>query len=425
MHGEWRGVLAGLQRRADCNGAWGTAVPCCVLSSAEDGGSRLVVRLDDGRTVVCPQRCFRADCSEAPMRSRHLRNAMYVVDDGCWVESVGFSRSRTGRFMRVWGDSKAAQRAVQGGFSHMHSSGGVLYTSHSDGSVRATGQCDAEQRVLWRCGPEQAPINTLVAAGGFVGGLRLAGESRRELLVLSARSGRVLAAVGFKRALPFQREGERRRVHCGRPLALWPTPSGGFAAFCSTGDGILSVTDIGADRRWHSTFGTHVAGLHGDELCTYSRDAMWLSKLSLAPDRTVTLRHDRLALDGGIEVCVFSENGHIAALGARTRAVMLLLRLPEGGYRALTLHGHHSHPEGALFVGDTLVTACVDATHVWPLSLSGSHLRRHGVRASLYTRMLLLAFRRTCMHPVPQDVIESIVDFAVDEIVHLVPHHVI
>ena len=79
----------------------------------------------------------------------------------------------------------------------------------------------------------------------------------------------------------------------------------------------------------------------------------------------------------------------------------------------------------ALFVGDSLVTSCANATFVWPLAMTPAHLRTHGVRADLYTRMLLLAFRRLCSQPVPQDVVEVIVSMAVDELVQFVPHHIV
>ena len=379
-----------------------------------------MVRLDVGRTVLCPQRCFRGDASPAPMRL-HSGNAMYEVDERCWAECSGIQLDGAMRFVRVWGDSAPARSAVLAGSSHMHGSGGTVYSAHADGCVRAFGPGDAAVRTLWRSERGERPISVIFAAGGFVAGLRLVDDgSLHELLVLSADTGRALAATRFEKTSG----GCRRTMHNDRPLALWPSPCGGFAAFCSTGDGIATLTSQGSDRK-HATFGTRVAGVHGDELCTHSRDAIWLSKLSLLHDGTVRLRHDILWLEGGIETCAFSDRGHIAVLLSDTRSVLLLRRMAKGGYRMVTLHGHQCLPEGALFVGGSLVTACADACFRWPLSLSGSLLREQGVRADLYTRMLLLAFRRTCPDPVPQEVIEAIVVDAVDEMVQFAPHHVL
>ena len=419
----WCGTLVGLERHTDLNGSTGTALQCCVLpgSNAVDGSS-VAVQLGDGSVVVFPQRCFRRPedgnpALELPLSSIVAFDLM-LGDDVCWMKKVTTRLAGTA-WMCIRGNgakfehSYAKARGV-GGMLFAQTTGKILYTSHHDACLRAYGP-SGEERVVWRSeSPGMLPITHFIAAGEFIAGLRASTDTRgTELLVLRSASGDVAMKATFSWPnLPWMSS-----------IALWPSPYGGFVVFYGgsrENDFIVTLTDHGKNGwRSHCSFGSHIAGVQGDTLCTYSQDAVWLSDISVTDDGVVGLRHNCISLERGISRCAFSERRHIAVLYANKRSV-LFLKNSQSGYRPIWLHGHQIPPERALFVSDSLVTACVSTTFRWPLTHSARYLRAHGVRADLYTRMLLLACRR-----LPQDVVEAIVSLAVNEIVHFVPYHVV
>ena len=308
---------------------------------------RLAVQLDHGDIVLCPMGCFRGDGEQSPpVYSARLIESTHLGDE-CWLET---SRKHYKNATRMHGDSSRFAEAYEkanrnGGMIFAQGHGGVLYVSCDSCRLSAYGP-GGEQRVIWSSElGKMLPITRFTVAGGLVAGLRCTYDMRgAQLVVVNAVSGDVVMRKTFE--------------WCNLPtasIALWLPPSGGFVVFYGgiakneSSPIVTLVSNQAGGERYlsHTNFGNRIAGVHGNELCSYSYSAVWLSDISADPDCVIRMRHNRMPLEHGIDWCEFSSHGHIAVLYETRRAAVLLRRCCSTSavcYTPIWLYAHQ-HPQ--------------------------------------------------------------------------------